>query len=515
MQEAVLYARVSSVGQEKEGFSIPAQQELLRNYAKKHDFKIVKEFIDVETAKMAGRTNFNAMLEYLKKQKMVKTVLVEKTDRLYRNLPDYITLEGMHLDLHFVKEGDVLTEYSHSSVKFMHLIKVGMAKNYIDNLKEETIKGMREKAEQGIYPHRAPIGYVNVRAANGKNIIAVDLKKAPVVKRIFELYATGAYSLNTLSQKIYKEGFVYSKNKYIPKSQLEHILKNEFYTGVFNWKGKRYDNAQHDAIISKELFYKVKDRLIDPRKAKSKYRNFAYTNMIKCGVCGCYLTADIKKGKYVYYFCTQNKGKHAKKYIKQEVLEEQFANVFMDINLSNEQISAIIKGLKEVHKQKNSYEGLSLESIQTRISKLQQLMDKCYEDKLDGNITDEYWQTKNKAWQEEKDLLIIKLDALNKANKNYLINATTILELCKDAYSKFLSQTPQGRRTLLNLVCSNFSFDNEKVGVELISPFKEILEANKQKIADTLDVASVTGGKIEKQDIKKLPRLDSNQQPTG
>lgn len=514
MKKAVMYVRVSSKGQEKEGFSIPAQIELLRDYGKKCDIKIVKDFIEVETAKKAGRTNFNAMLEYLKKHKDVNTILVEKTDRLYRNFNDYVLLEDTY-EIHLVKEGVILSENSRSQEKLMHGFKVLIAKNFIDNLKEETAKGMLEKAEEGGYPHRAPFGYSNIEAPNGKKAIGINLKKAPIVKRMFELYATGSYSLNTLSQKLFDEGFAYSMNKPMPKSQVEFILKNEFYTGVFEWKGKRYENAQHEAIISKELFYKVRDKLIDPRKSKSKYRNFAYTNMVKCAVCGCYLTADIKKGKYVYYYCTQNKGKHAKKYIKQEVLEEQFANVFRDINLSDEQISAIIKGLKELHKQKNIYEGLSLENIQTRISKLQQLMDKCYEDKLEDKINDELWQTKNKAWQEEKDLLIIKLDALNKANKNYLINATTILELCKDAYSKFLSQTPEGKRKLLNLVCSNFSFDNEKIGVELVSPFKEILEANQQKTTDTLDVASITADEIEKQEIKKLPRLDSNQQPTG
>ena len=61
--KVVLYARVSSKEQEKEGYSIPAQLELLRNYATKQNMKIVKEFEDVETAKCAGRTNFNEMIK--------------------------------------------------------------------------------------------------------------------------------------------------------------------------------------------------------------------------------------------------------------------------------------------------------------------------------------------------------------------------------------------------------------------------------------------------------------------
>jgi site-specific DNA recombinase len=64
---AVLYARVSSKDQEREGFSIPAQQKLLRQYADAERLTILQEFVDVETAKQAWRAGFSAMLPFLKK----------------------------------------------------------------------------------------------------------------------------------------------------------------------------------------------------------------------------------------------------------------------------------------------------------------------------------------------------------------------------------------------------------------------------------------------------------------
>ena len=91
-KQAVIYARVSSREQEREGFSIPAQLKLLKEYALKNGFQIVNEYSDAETAKKAGRTNYNAMLAFLKGNPEIKTVLVEKTDRLYRNFKDYVTL---------------------------------------------------------------------------------------------------------------------------------------------------------------------------------------------------------------------------------------------------------------------------------------------------------------------------------------------------------------------------------------------------------------------------------------
>ena len=140
-RQAVLYVRVSSRDQEKEGFSIPAQIKLLQGHASEAGFNVTREFSDVETAKQAGRAGFTEMVTFLRRSSC-RIVLVEKTDRLYRNLKDWVTLDDLDLEIHFVKENVVLSRDSRSSEKFIHGIKVLMAKNYIDNLSEETKKGM-------------------------------------------------------------------------------------------------------------------------------------------------------------------------------------------------------------------------------------------------------------------------------------------------------------------------------------------------------------------------------------
>ena len=100
MNKAVLYARVSSKDQEREGYSIPAQLKLLREYAKSHGFEIVQEFIDVETAKTPGRKQFGEMVRFLEKNPTCRIVVVEKTDRLYRNFRDCVILEDLEVEIH-------------------------------------------------------------------------------------------------------------------------------------------------------------------------------------------------------------------------------------------------------------------------------------------------------------------------------------------------------------------------------------------------------------------------------
>jgi site-specific DNA recombinase len=109
-----------------------------------------------ETAKQTGRAAFGEMVAYLKARPSVRVMLVEKTDWLYRNLRDWVTVDELDVEMHLPKEGVVLSREPRSSEKFMHGIKVLMAKNYIDNLSEEARKGMQEKAEQGIWPTKWP-----------------------------------------------------------------------------------------------------------------------------------------------------------------------------------------------------------------------------------------------------------------------------------------------------------------------------------------------------------------------
>ena len=105
LRGAVAYARVSSKEQEQ-GYSIPAQQELLRRYAGRLGLAVAEEFVDVESAKTSGRPGFLTMLDFLRKHPLCRVVLVEKTDRLYRNLKDYVTMDDLNAEIHLVKENE-------------------------------------------------------------------------------------------------------------------------------------------------------------------------------------------------------------------------------------------------------------------------------------------------------------------------------------------------------------------------------------------------------------------------
>jgi DNA invertase Pin-like site-specific DNA recombinase len=168
------------------------------------------------------------MVAYLKAHPAIRALLVEKTDRLYRNLKDWVTVDELDVEMHFPKEGVVLSRESRSSEKFMHGIKVLMAKNYVDNLSEETRKGMLEKAEQGVWPTKTPLGYRNIIGPDGKKVIAVDPAVAPIVAKLFDWYASGGISLKEAAKKAQAAGLVYAHSgAKVPVSTVHTILRNK------------------------------------------------------------------------------------------------------------------------------------------------------------------------------------------------------------------------------------------------------------------------------------------------
>jgi len=349
---AVLYARVSSKDQEREGFSIPAQLRLLRDYAREHALELIEEFIDVETAKQSGRTGFGRMIARLANDRSCRTILVEKTDRLYRNIRDWVTIADLDVEVHFVKEGAILSEESRSSEKCMHGIRVLMAKNYIDNLSEEVRKGMREKAEQGHWPTVAPVGYQNNLETKR---IEIDPSRGPWVAKLFEWYAAGDVSLKELTARAFSAGLTHPRSgRKMTKSEIHRILHNSLYHGEFLWTGNRHRGV-HQPLISRELFDAVQDVFAGSNRPKYTKHRHAFAGLVRCGRCGCAITAERKKGRYVYYHCTGFRGTCGNTYVREEELSRLFADVVRRVQIPVDIADWIAKGLRESQADKERF----------------------------------------------------------------------------------------------------------------------------------------------------------------
>ena len=477
----VLYARVSTKDQEREGFSVPAQERLLRDYAATHGLVIAKEFVDVETAKRAGRTNFVAMMSWLKKHKETcKTVLVEKTDRLYRNLKDWVTLDGLDLEIHLVKEGIVLSDDSRSAEKFMHGIRVLMAKNYIDNLSEEATKGMREKARQGIWPSRAPIGYVNVQRDDGKKVIKPDPDRAPLVTKMFEWAATGEHSLSALVKRARQAGLTMKKSgKPLLRATLHRVLHNPLYKGDVEWDGETFPGI-HEALVSPELWDRVQEALDSryqhQRHGQDRHRQFAYAGLLTCGHCGCAMSGQVQKERYVYYHCTGFRGNCGEPYVREERLSEAFSSTLARLTIPGPFMDWLREALRRSHADERAFHEQAVERLEKDCAKLQRRIDQAYLDKLDGVIDAEFFERHASAWRDEQRRLRRTILRHEDANQSYIEEGILLLELATEAHGLFENQPPEQRRRLLNYVLSNSAWAGGELATEWRQPFDIIAE---------------------------------------
>ena len=493
--KAVGYARVSSKMQEKEGYSIPAQIKLLEDYAEKNNITIVEKFVEAETAKQSGRKEFNNMLKFLNKHKSVTHILVEKTDRLYRNFKDYVTIDESVYTIHLIKEGKIISPNSSSTAKLEHGFKVLIAKNYIDNLKEETQKGRTQKAEEGFFIGQVPYGYMKL---NDKKTTVPHPQKSLFVKRAFELYSKGDITLRGLRQKMYDEGYIYApSNAKAPVAQLEYMLKNECYTGMIKHNGKLIQ-GHHEPLVSKYIFRQAQQAFKKDNKPDTIQKHmFLYKGFLKCGQCGKTITCELVKKKHIYYHCTGDYGKCPSKsiYVTEEELDKQFNEAIKAVTIDdsladyiNSLLEDTYKDMKIITKEKSEYLRREIGTIKTRQDKLLDMY-------MGGEIKKEVYEKKNANFESQLENLERELRVNKMSDEKFIKEGQKILEHVKRLYSLYLKQNMEEKRKMLKTIFSNAWLDGRNLRYEYNRPFCYFAEMGKSN--------------------KKLPRLDSNQQPTG
>lgn len=487
--KAVIYVRVSSKEQKQEGYSIPAQKKLLADYARAKGFKIAKEFEDDETAKSAGRTGFGQMVEYLKKNPEINTILVEKTDRLYRNFKDYVIIEDLGATVYLVKENEVIGRNASSHQKFIHGIKVLMAKNYIDNLSEEIRKGYNQKAEDGIYPSSTlPIGY-KLGKDGDKTVPVVDEENKELVIKIYEYYATGRYSLVSLINKVKADGLFVPDRlpkgirlKSISQSTAHRILRNVFYYGDFMWKGQ-IRKGTHTPLVSKELWDRVQIILNKSEgKGEPKYNTlpFAFKGLLVCGECGRTITAEHKTKpsgrEYNYYRCTRFGTNCKQLAVREEDLEEQIVEALDGLKMPQEAVDYVAEGLKQSLYLKRNTEDKTRQKLEEEKSKLQNRLDRLYEDKLDGVVSQEFYGQKSEEYSARIKELDSHISQYTHADLDYYDFGNKTLELAKKASVLYKNANPEEKRELLGFLLSDSVLFNKKAVFSYKKPFNRIAE---------------------------------------
>lgn len=481
--KAILIARVSTEEQREAGNSLPAQVNRLEKYCQNKGFSILKCFSFDESAYKDNRNEFDRILDFVIEQKDKLAVCTDKVDRLSRNMFDkrvsilYEKALTDQIELHFVSDGQIINSRISAAEKFQFGISLGLAKYYSDAISDNVKRANEQKLRNGEWTSKAPYGYKNITRSDNKKDVIVDEEAAYVVKKSFELYATGIYSLDLLCKKLKNE---YSSNW--SSSYLDKVFNNHFYYGVMVVKGKMY-NHRYPPIISKNLFDQVHQIKSGFQKKKTKYAGlpYIYRGLIRCADCGLAVTAEKHKG-HVYYHCTQYNGKHGAKWLREEEITKQLAALFKKLQFPENILKEIINTLNEVHQNKIEFHNKQFDKLTKEQKELTKVMDNLYVDKLKGKINEDDYERFYQKFCDQMNDVNVKLANLQTAQNNYYITARYVLDLSNRAYDLFVGSEVEQKRQLIKLILSNLTLKDEKLVWEAHAPFDMIINCSDHQV---------------------------------
>lgn len=375
----VLYARVSTDKQADKELSIPAQLQAMREYAQKHQWTIVEEFLEPgASAKTTEREVLQRLLARIRDggaAPKIDVVLVHKIDRLARNVYDHATIRTL-LTQHEVRLASVVENTDDTvSGQLVENIMASIAQFYSANLAEETKKGMLQLVQRGGWPWKPPRGYALSRDATGRSRVVRDPTVAPTILHAFERYAAGDASLGDLCKDFAQMGIRTPAGRLVSLESVRRLLRNPFYAGWVQWHGARY-RGRHEPIITQRLFDRV-ERMLKARSRDAGEKgklHFWLRGVAACAECGGRLTAE-RHGRWAYYRCVRNVYSATEcraPFVNVAVAEHAVAHLLQRLRMSVELKDRVLQEATAMVSARAKDAGRAIRSVRVRQAKLEE-----------------------------------------------------------------------------------------------------------------------------------------------
>lgn len=470
-RSAVVLARVSSKGQEDEGYSLESQVKLLTTYGSNNGLTIIKKYKIAESAsKSEQRKTFKEAMQFIEKRS-IKNLIVEKVDRHVRNLHDAVeTHDWLIADearkVHFVKDSIVLHKNSRSQEWLNWGMRVVLAKNYIDNLREEAMKGWAEKLAQGWMPAPPPLGYMTV-VRDGKRVHDFNPATYKSMQRVFQLMLEPQYTIESIRLKMAEFGLVTGKGRPFSKSHAHRILTNPFYIGTIKFNGNEYPGKQPH-LISDELFNAVQAKISRKRPVKYRKHNPILKGVMFCGHCGKNITWQLQKGR-LYGSC-QRRSEVCKKqsFIREDAVIELIEDKLDDLICPSSEVITWLTALlrQDFQLSINNVEEAQ-KALDERIERIKRMDDTLYDDKLIGLISSERYQAKHDSFVSEIKALQKQKGGVSQEYEIKYMNGISEIELSQDAKRIFTDENTNNddKRIILTKLFADISLKDNSVSV--------------------------------------------------
>ncbi len=494
--KAIIVARVST-DEQKEN-SPDAQLFRMQSYCERNDYLIIKTFSFVESAYKTKRDEFDNIIEYIEeciKKKEKIAVCFDKVDRLSRNIFDkrvallYEKAVNNEIELHFVSDGQVINDKMNAGDKFAFGMKLGLSKYYSDAISDNVRRTFEQKRRNGEWTGAVRLGYKNIALDVEKRLrkdIVIDPERAHLITKMFEMYATGNYSLETIRQEVTDLGLRSLKGFKLSKSCVENILKDPFYCGTAT--SKKYKQTwthKYPRLITRELFDKCQEIREGKNRKHSKFvsREFIFKGLLTCQNCGCLMTPEIKTKKsgltFIYYSCTNSKGICQRQYVPEKQLLKPVYEVLERLEgITEETQNTVVKELRETTEAEVAFYKAQVNRIRNEHDQLKEKDNRLLEMYLDADksITKDIYDKKHQEYADKMQLLEIELSEHRKADFDYQTTVAVVLSVARRAKAIFESSEAHEKRAFLNYLLQNPTVKGKNLEFTMRSPFNLVLE---------------------------------------
>ena len=478
-----IYTRRSQDDKTRQVLSIEAQRRELGEFAQKEGLKIVDRLEESQTAFKPGRPVFEEMLTRIQAGE-ANGLLVWKADRISRN-----ALDGAKI-IQALDDGileEIRTPYEvfrREDNRIMLYILFGMSNDFSRQISANVKRGNRQKYARGEYCGLAPLGFVNIKIGNNRNIDP-DPERGPLIITLFEHYATGKYSLTRMCQIIDEEwGLKTRKGKQISKSNLHSILTSESYYGVFKHGGELHQGS-YQPLITKSLFDQVQEALKNRSKPRKATHEFAFRGLLRCQICGCAITATEKnkhyKGTnrdatYCYYHCSKRRGNCGQEPLTPEELEKQFDENLAKISIDEEVWKLGIKLLQKKYTEEAQLNSNLRKQWQQQFNSIQDDLESLLKMRMREELTAEEYLNQKRLFLEEQSKVKERLRDNEGGSLTWLERAEKFFDTAYQAREMLKSDNLDDKRKAVDDVGWNLTLVNKKLNFSFKEPFDVLLK---------------------------------------
>lgn len=522
-EQAVMLARVSSRKQER-GASLEAQEKSIKEYCNRNNLIIIepypKAFVFTESSTRGGRKKFNEMIDFIEKQKHKTAIVVHTLDRLQRGFGECEKIKELlkadKIEVHFIVESLILDKFSSDDDFTRYDFGILSAKLYLTSMNKNVKRSQKYNREAGLWQGLAPIGYLNAKDERRRATLILDPERAPIIKQIFEEYASGVHSLKSVWLSAKEKGLMSKEPNYNPRSKnygkicpisrnkIHDILTNTFYYGAMYVADEEIDektkkpvktfykliNHVYEPIISKELFDKVQKVLKTRKKERfckeQKYAGipFVFRGLITCK-CGCAITPEHhKKGnkEYVYLRCSHQKGTCNQKLVNENTILEQLEReIFHQIRISPTMHDLLKTSITQSLEDEKKINASIRKKIAEEISLIDTRLERLWECYLDRDIDKAKYELEKQKYLEQKKDLNARVEKYSDISNGLKENIGKAIDFAANLSNLMKAASPDEKNMLLKRLLTNCVLDGEVLKYEIKAPFVKLLVCSNYK----------------------------------